>query len=264
MKTMRLHFKGKDSVIFDHEIDVPDEIASMIQSLQKNKKDDEMIFDLADEGSVNEFLSECMPDCTAKLFRTAHGTMLLAQELQKSGAKKGMTQAQLKNIYDNAALAVSKKLNHQRNVAKGFKDQKAKLDENLSEQKKKLKELKEKSAKDLLKIKQDIKTARECYSGEKLEAKLQSLKEKKDKIKTRLEKAEARLEKTSMTRDFKVASKNIAIGTAKSAYSSPLVAYSFAKDTGMDIGNVYSKAQQKTFEWAEDVSKDYWKKYPNV
>lgn len=264
MAIMELNFLGKDSVPFKKAFEIPNDIAVEFQKLLDNKKNTDQVFDLAGESEVNNFLKENYDECTAKLFRTAYGTKLLAEELQKHLATKEMSLAKKQSIYNNACLVVSKKLNHQKNVSKNFNDQILKANSNIDEAKSKFNEKKIKAKNSLLQVKKDIATAKKCFTGEKLKDKLKKLKEKKDKIQISLEKAEIRLEKLELTKDFKKDTANIAINTAKSAYSSPEIAFSWCKDNNVDISFIYSKTLQDRYSWAADVSPDYYKKYPNV
>lgn len=264
---LKLVFTGKDSVKYINEFEVPQEIADAIMKCQQNKNPKDKLFDKANAGTVNGFLQECIPYCTAKLFRTAYGTKLLAETLQQFYAEgkiaKGMPEWKIRSMYDKACLVVSTKLNHQRNVAKNFSTQMDKTDENIKKAKLSAKERKEKATEQLKKIAKDIKTAKQVYSGEQLNEKLASLKAKKDKIAERIEKSELRIEKLEENKELKKATKNIALGTAKGAYSSPTIAYSFAKDLGVDIGIIYNKTLQSKFAWAANTPASFWRKYPN-
>lgn len=264
---LKLVFTGKDSVKYINEFEVPQEIADAIIKCQQNKKSKDKLFDKANAGTVNGFLQECIPYCTAKLFRTAYGTKLLAETLQQFYSEgkiaKGMPEWKIRSMYDKACLVVSTKLNHQRNVAKNFSTQMDKTDENIKKAKLSAKERKEKATEQLKKIAKDIKTAKQVYSGEQLNEKLASLKAKKDKIAERIEKSELRIEKLEENKELKKATKNIALGTAKGAYSSPTIAYSFVKDLGVDIGIVYNKTLQSKFAWAANTPASFWRKYPN-
>lgn len=261
--TMTLDFIGKDSVHYNQTIEVPKEIYDALLAQQNAKSDDARMFDVG-EGDINKFLKEEDKQCTAKLFRTAYGTKLLAQELQAHPCTADMTLAQKKAVYDNACLAVSKKLNHQRNVAKNFNEQLAKADAAVDKAHESQEKTIAKATEDLKKIKKDIATAKKCFEGAKLEEKLAKLSEKKAKIEARVKKAQERVSKQELSREFKGKTGNIAIGTAKNAYSSPKVAYSWCKDNGVDISFIYSKSQQKKFDWAQNTPASYWKNYPNV
>lgn len=261
--TMELTFVGKDSVPFHNVYDIPVEVANVLTGIIGNRSGKEEIFK-AGSGDVNAFLKGCFDFMTPKLFRTAWGTKLLMEELQKHPCNSKMTDAQKKAVYNNAALEVSKKLNHQRNVSKNYKEQIEKADTRIEEAKQKNKELKEKIKEQIKKLQKDVEIAKKCYSGDKLKEKLEKIKEKKEKLAARLEKSDNRIEKLELDKDFKKNTKNIAIGTAKSAYSSPLAAFSWCKDNNIDIGFIYSKGLQKKYTWAETAPADYWKKFPNV
>lgn len=264
---LKLKFSGKDSVPYVNEFEVPQVVADAIVKCQAGKKPKDKLFDKASSGTVNAFLAECIPYCTAKLFRTAYGTKLLAETLQQywtdGKITKGMPEWKIRSMYDNACLVVSTKLNHQRNVAKNFSAQMDKTDDNIKKAKEAAKKRKEKATEQLKKIAKDIKTAKQVYDGEMLEEKLASLKAKKDKIAAQVEKSEGRIEKLEANKDLKKATKNIALGTAKGAYSSPKVAYSFCKDLGVDIGIIYNKTMQAKFAWASNTPASFWRKYPN-
>ena len=72
--------------------------------------------------------------------------------------------------------------------------------------------------------------AKKALEGEKLEKTLQSYKEKKEKIELRVKKAQQRIENLQMKKTFKNETKTFSIGTARNAYSSPKIAYSWALD----------------------------------
>ena len=267
---LKLKFSGKDSVPYVNEFEVPQDIADAIKNCQAGKKPKDKLFDKASSGTVNAFLSECIPYCTAKLFRTAYGTKLLAETLQQYWTEgklaKGMPEWKIRSLYDNACLVVSTKLNHQRNVAKNFSAQMDKTDDNIKKAKEAAKKRKEKATEQLKKIAKDIKTAKQVYTGDMLAEKLEKLKEKKDKIQAQVEKSEGRIEKLEANKDLKKATKNIALGTAKGAYSSPLIAASMCKDLDVSPDIIYNKTMQNKFAWAFApgvVKTSYWKNYPN-
>lgn len=263
MYKLTLDFLGKDSVRYQNSFEVPDEIGEALEELLVGKGPKDKIFDKANSGTVNAFLQECIPYCTAKLFRTTYGTKLLAEELQKMNIKKGTPEWKIRSMYDKACLVVSTKLNHQRNVAKNFTAQLEKTDDNITKAKDATKKRKEKATEQLRKIKKEMETAKKCFEGEKLKEKLLKIKEKKDRIAAQVERSQERIEKLEDKKEFKKDSKNIALGTAKGAYSSPRIVYSFCKDLGVDVGIVYNKTLQNKFAWAANTPASYWRTYPN-
>ena len=267
MYELTLDFLGKDSVRYQNTFEVPDEIGEALEKLSAGKKPKDKLFDKASSGTVNAFLSECIPYCTAKLFRTAYGTKLLAETLQQywtdGKIAKGMPEWKIRSIYDNACLVVSTKLNHQKNVAKNFATQMDKTDETIKKAKETEKARAAKAKVQLAKLKKQKAACKKKFSGDELKGLLDVIAERENKIKAQVEKAELRVQKLEANKDLKKATKNIALGTAKLNYSSPKVAYSFCKDLGVDIGIIYNAAQQKKFAWAANTPASFWKKYPN-
>lgn len=248
---MKLSFLGKDSVHYDSEIEIPENIGNELKKIIENKNPNDNLFDVS-EGDVNNFLKECLPYCTAKLFRTAYGTKLLAEELQKLKISESMGPNEIKMLYNRAALEVSKKLNHQKNVGKNFNQSIEKMDERMKVLKDKLSDLK----KDLKELDQEIKNTES-------KLKLLKLKDKRKKLAIRIEKMKANIDNKKDQKKYKEETKNVAINTAKSSYSSPKIAYSFCKKYNLPITTVYSKSLAEKFNWAEDVEENYFLEYPN-
>lgn len=261
--TLELDFLGKDTVRYHNTVEIPANVEKALKTFVANKKPNDRVFDKASAGTVNKFLSDCLPYVTGKLFRTTYGTKLLAEELQKADVKKGMPEWKIRSIYDNACLVVSTKLNHQKNVAKNFATQMDKTDDTIKKAKETEKARAAKAKVQLAKLRKQKAACKKKYAGEELAGLLEVIAERENKIKAQVEKAELRVEKLEANKELKKATKNIALGTAKLNYSSPKVAYSFCKDLGVDIGIIYNAAQQKKFAWAANTPASFWKKYPN-
>lgn len=264
---MTLKFVGKDNVPFEHEYEVPENIYNMIKSLQDGKADGEKIFS-ASATDVGNFMKKGVKECTPKLFRTAYGCKLLIDELQRLEREEPLkpTDSVEKKIhqYNKACLEVTKKLNHQKNISKNFETQMGKIDENIQKAVAKEEEVKIKATSDLKELKKKITAAKKALEGEKLEKTLASYKEKEEKIKTRVAKAQQRIETLHLKKEDKENTKDFAIGTAKTNYSTPKVAFSWAKDHDVPINKIYSKGLVEKFDWAANTPADYWKKFPNV
>ena len=265
MYELTLDFLGKDSIKFQNKFEVPDEVGEFLKKITVAKSPTDKVFDKASAATVNAFLAECLPYCTAKLFRTAYGTKLLAEELQKAPLEKGLPEWKVRSLYDNACLVVSTKLNHQKNVAKNYDAQIDKTDETIKKEKESEKAKKEKDKSQMAKLKKQALACKKRYQGQELKELLDAIKAKGSKIQEQLEKAEQRVEKLEANKDLKKATKNIALNTAKMNYSSPLIAASLCSDLGVSPDIIYNKTAQKKFSWAfEDgvVSKTFWKNYP--
>ena len=260
---LKLDFLGKDSVPYHNEIEIPDEVYNVLKELKDSKSPEDQLFD-ATAGTVTGFLKECMPELTPKLFRTALGTKVLCEELRNTKWDDSWSDARKLQAFNDANLAVAKKLNHQHDVAKNFKEQTEKLDAKIEKAKETMKERKKKFAEQILKFKQDREKAREKYKGKELKEALAKIDEKEAKAKATLQRQALRVEAAEINKTMKDATKNYSLGTSKGAYSSPKITVSFCKKMGIDLSKIYSKSLQDKFSWAMDVDEDYWLNYPNV
>lgn len=264
---MTLNFKGKGSVPFTHEYEIPQEIYDLIQKIQKGKKESDMMFNVS-AGDVGKFMKKACPAATPKVFRTAYGCRLLIEELQAQKADgrlaKAKTPAQKLALYDDACLVVTKKLNHQRNISKNFDTQMGKIDENIKKAVASEEVTKKKATEQLKKLQKKIKAAKAALTGEKLEATLLAYKEQKSKIEGRVKRAQERIDNLKIKKDFKGKTANFSISTARTNYSSPRIAFSWCKDNGVPIEKIYTKSLLAKFEWAKDTPATYWRNFPNV
>ena len=263
MHKLKLNFLGKDSVPYHNEIDIPDEVYNVLKELKDKKSDEDQLFDVT-AGTVTGFLKECMPELTPKLFRTALGTKILCEALRSMEWDPNWSEARKLQAFNDANLAVAKKLNHQHDVAKNFNEQASKLDEKITKAEDSFKERKRKFAEQTMKFNQDRAKAKEKFDGAELKQKLADIDAKEQKAREQLKKAEGRIESAKINRELKDATKNYSLGTSKGAYSSPKITMSFCKKMGVDLSKIYSKSLQEKFSWAKDVDENYWLDYPNV
>jgi DNA topoisomerase-1 len=254
-----LNFIGKDSIVYKNEIEVPKYIETAINRKVKKAKDGEQIFSV-DSNDVNKFLGACVEGCTPKLWRTAIATELLVNAFKDQHVKKSMTVTEKLRAFDLANLEVAKKLNHKKAVSKNYDTQIEKLDSTIESDENKFNELKIKLTAEIKELDKKIKKAKELG----LDKNAKSFKETKKKKQERLTKAEESLKNKKFKREFKEQTMDIAIGTSRTNYCSPKIAYSICKDLDIPIEKIYSKSLLEKFKWAENVSKDYWRKYPDV
>jgi DNA topoisomerase-1 len=254
-----LNFLGKDSIPYKNEIEVPKYIETAINRKVKKAKDGEQIFSV-NSNDVNKFLGACVEGCTPKLWRTAIATELLVNAFKDQHVKKSMTVTEKLRAFDLANLEVAKKLNHKKTVSKNYDTQIEKLDSTIESDENKFNELKIKLTAEIKELDKKIKKAKELG----LDKNAKSFKETKKKKQERLTKAEESLKNKKFKREFKEQTMDIAIGTSRTNYCSPKIAYSICKDLDIPIEKIYSKSLLEKFKWAENVSKDYWRKYPDV
>ena len=143
---LKLHFLGKDSIEYNQVFEVPDYIFKSLESLIKNKKPTDKIFDVSSSG-VNKFLDNCLPNITAKVFRTAWAQRVLMEEYSLFKSKFDKTSVENRTLQLKLLiLKVSKKLNHRKTDTTSLETKlnviKSKIDKCTDEAKRKTLQLK--------------------------------------------------------------------------------------------------------------------------
>jgi DNA topoisomerase-1 len=117
---VRLHFLGKDSILFEREQEVS---ADAHRNLKEFMSDggDRIFSGITTEG-VREFLSEAMPRLSPKVFRTFSATHLFRLELEKSKVTAASSEGEKKMALMEANAAVAQLLNHQKAVPKKWQE----------------------------------------------------------------------------------------------------------------------------------------------
>lgn len=263
--TLKLNFLGKDSVSYVNSIKMPEEVAQQFSILTSEKKHGEMLFPDISSGHIKDFISSIVSGISAKVFRTAWGSSLFSEGLKTSKIKPTMSNNEKIACFNEANLTVAKKLNHQRNVGKNFEskleEMKTKLDNMSSNY-----TLIEKDIKSQVrKLKQKIKDVDDKNFTEKEKAVLRkSYKEKIGRLNLRLKKKLQQVEGFKLKMDLNEKTKNIAMGTSKTAYIDPRIGMSFCNKFDIPLEKLYNKSMQARFEWAMDCKDNYYEKYKTI
>lgn len=149
---LQLNFSGKDSIEYNNTFKVPKYIINAFNKIIKDKKEDDNLFSVSSK-QVNEFLNECLPGLTAKVFRTAWAKKLMLDnpiEIKKSWPVDYKAMKLKIQILD-----VSLRLNHKKTTKVVLNDVLKKLNDRLECEIEKLK-----TARDKVKQEWKIKTLR--------------------------------------------------------------------------------------------------------
>lgn len=262
---LKLHFIGKESVEYLNTLKIDTSVYCELQKLLKGKKPTDKVFVHTNSSCVNNYLKSIYDgEISPKTFRTTKAGLTLAKEIQ-SRSWKNLTDKEFKNNLMECCLQTSLLLNHHKTVTE---EQKEKLKDNsenkLQSAKNALDKTTESVNKKLKKLRQDRKDFESCLEGKLLENKLKELESKEKELKGKLKSAKKKYEDIQKEISFRLSSQDVNLGTSLNAYSTPKLPISLCKYADKDPSIIYSKAQLKKFEWAMNVSKDYWKKYPNV
>jgi DNA topoisomerase-1 len=116
---VKLHFLGKDWVLFERELEVSEEA---FRNLKEFTAEGGRIFSGITTEAVREFLSEAMPRLSPKVFRTFSATHLFRQELGNAKVTGESTDAEKKMALTEANAAVAQLLNHQKAIPKKWQE----------------------------------------------------------------------------------------------------------------------------------------------
>jgi DNA topoisomerase-1 len=117
---VKLHFLGKDSILFEREQEVSPDAYRNLKEFTSDGGD--RTFSGITTDAVREFLSEAMPRLSPKVFRTFSATQLFRQQLQMSKVTSTSTEAEKKMTLMEANAAVAQLLNHQKAVPKRWQE----------------------------------------------------------------------------------------------------------------------------------------------
>lgn len=265
-------FLGKDSVRYYNKTKFPKSVTTNIKEALEGKDPEERIFPAITSSDVNEFLGQCLSGLTAKQFRTAIGSKLLAESLSKKEVPAGLSSPKKLEYYTEANLDVAVKLNHQKAVSEAYDNSLKNMEQRLKDYKSELKERKKSEKEKIAEAKEKkddkVKWAKEKRSGQRQRDSIKRAnevyKKKKESSEKRLVNFERRIENLESKIAIKKKTRGMALNTSKTNYADPRIPVSWCKDHDVEIKRIFPKTMQEKFEWAMDVDSDFYKKYPNV
>lgn len=259
-----LHFLGKDSVEYKNQLQLPKEIKEEFETLINSRKKGEQLFPKVSSIDVKDFLSSVVDGLSAKVFRTAWGSSLLAQNLRDI-TFTGTESVKEKIVeFNEANLAVAKKLNHQKQINKKS-DLSAKLKEKKVSLVETLSSLEEKYVPLISNLKKQIKLLKDkdLPSDQKKLLK-ESYERQISKYEERLAKTRNRVHDFELEAGFKEKTQNVALSTSRTNYIDPRICVSWCKNNDIPVEKVYSKTLQEKFKWALDCEDDFYSTYLTI
>jgi len=265
-------FLGKDSIRYYNIVTFSNDMISNMKEFINGKEKHDKIFTNITSKDVNQFLNTFLPGLTAKQFRTATGSTLLAKELRSHSVDKNEEDRKKLLAFTEANLEVALKLNHQTEVPKAYNNILDSLKEKISLLKDEYKIIKTEGEKILIESKKmmvaRVERAKAKYTGQKQKKAIKMAKEdyktKLIKYETKIDKIKNKIQELNIKMVLKQKTKGINISTSRLNYASPRIVFSWCKDVDLPIEKIYTKPILEKFSWASDTDADYYKKYPNV
>ena len=255
-----LDFLAKDSIPYHKEDIIDERIAREFENLLKDKTSKNEIFRL-NSNELNSIIKDICPCASPKTFRSAKCCSIFCEEFNKQNVKSSWKDNEKKKALIKANLIVAEMLNHKKGVSGKSKEvlnnTMNKLDDNIKSKKEKYNLfMKDYQSKKRI-INMNLKDAKERKSDilmNKYTKQKQDLELKKQKLEEGVLLAK---DKKEIKKDTSKAN----LTTSLNSYCSPMVIYSICKDMDYDVKNIYTKSMMNKFSWAEDTSKNYWKKW---
>ncbi len=258
-----LSFLGKDSVRFESTIEVSEKAYKTLQDLYTKRNNEDMLFPKVSSIDVNKFLSEVVDGISAKVFRTAYGSSLLAENLRLADYTN-LTVAEKVMMFNKISLQVSKKLNHQKNIGKNQKEKEEKFTQKIAEKEKALSTLRIDLSKKIELLNRQLRNIDDTLTKSTQKQMKEAITDKIKKLKDRLVKETNKVQELKLKAEFSSGSKDISIITARTSYSDPRIGFSFCKDNEIPLDKIYSKSLLNKFNWVDYDNSTFYKKYPKT
>lgn len=262
---LKINMIGKDSIPYCETKEIDEVVFNVLKDLIKGKKPTDKVFVHADSSTVNNYLKSIYDgEISPKMFRTCKAGLTLAKEIQ-CRKWKNLTDKEFKNNLMECCLQTSILLNHHKTVSE---EQKKHVEEKSNEKLEFAKFTRDRCIKNtqskLKKLKQTKKDYESCLEGKILEKKLNEISIREKELNDKIKFAKKKYDDTVQEIQFKMDSVDVNLGTSLNAYSTPRLPLSLCKYADKNPRLIYSEAQLKKFEWANDVDSSYWKKYPKI
>lgn len=270
--TLILDFLGKDSIPYHSETEFDINVVRNLHEFMEGKKPEDEIFPKVNSREIKDFLSIVVPGLTAKNFRTATGSALLAKQLKNQIIDPNIKDSKKIEYFTEANLDVAIQLNHQSAVSEAYERSLQNMKDKLKDIKKELREVKKEMKSELERAKETrdlrVETAKRRYTGsrrkESIERAKRSYDNKRERYEKKIRRLDERIENYESKIRIKEKTKGIALGTSKLNYADPRIPISWAKANNVDLKRIYPPTAQKKFEWALDTDEDFYKKYPEI
>ncbi len=246
---VKFDFLGKDSVRWEKEIVLPEQVVKNLKEFMTNSKSE--IFEGVRSENVKLFLNEVVPGLTAKVFRTFHATKAVDEYLKKTQVDRDENDEYKKYVATMANLQATIVCNHKRTLPKNWDQSLQKKIDHLKLVKERIAE---KRKKDIETMESRIKKMEGMKQTESRKSKLEEYGNKLKILKSAKmsEKKEQDIRKMELKIETMRETKYYNLTTSLNSYIDPRVYLKWSKKVNFDWKNYYPKKLQRKFSWIED------------
>ena len=277
-------FLGKDSVLWDKALALPETVQRNLADLMHNARpprvvnaekhhptrDKPQLFPGVSSHDVNVFLGEALPGLTAKVFRTHHATQRVEESLSNSGVTRDDPEHKKWQATTLANVEAASFCNHTKKASEGWRARRDKLVKRQQTAESKLESQRQELARlkaALAELRSQAREARKAAKDKPAASKVAARYEKKTAaMERKLAGTQQRLERQQLALG-RLKSQALVAGktrtwnltTSLKSYIDPRVFYRWGKGVDYDVlSRYYSSTLQRKFSWVrrEDVGQD--------
>ena len=283
--TAEFRFYGKDFVRWHKKLELPEIVRQNLAELSraarppnsgnrgndKRKKhptrDKPQLFPDIGSRDVNAYLSEVLPELTAKVFRTHHATEIVGNSLKASGVKASDPEYEKRKAATLANLQAAILCNHTKNAPPNWSARREKLKERRRKAEDRVQRYRlqvQEYTKALAALRQKAREKKASASAAKrkrLEAsyqkKIERAKRKIETVKDRLQKAKDARNKIQAQTVIATKTRTWNLGTSLKSYIDPRVYYQWGQQIEYDVlERFYPKKLRQKFAWVKGCNQD--------
>ncbi len=245
---VKFEFLGKDSVRWDKEIVLPDQVVKNLKEFISSLES--KIFDGVRSENVKLFLNEVVQGLTAKVFRTFHASKAVDDYFKKTDVKKEYSEDYKKYFATMANLQATIVCNHKRTLPKSWKQT---LDKKIKDLKLTREKIAEKRIKSIQILESRIEKLKAMKQTKNRRLKLRDYKNKLKILKARkmTEKEEEYIKKLELKIEMMKETKYYNLSTSLKSYIDPRIYLEWSKKVDFDWKKYYPKTLQRKFSWIE-------------
>ena len=274
--TAEFRFLGKDSVLWHKKIELPAVVQQNLAELVRNARpptsggvnrparNRPRLFPRISSSDVNAYLTEVLPDVTAKVFRTHHATQAVRDSLATCGITAGDLEHKKWSAVSLANLEAAVLCNHYKTAPTSWRERRQRANERRAKRKERVA-----ICRDQVREARDALPALRVEAREKKEAaktktkvqrdrtkvrydkKIERAKKKVETAKNRLERARLALDKAKTKDAVTVKKRTWNLGTSLKSYIDPRVFHEWGERVDYDVlERYYPKTLRSKFAWA--------------
>ncbi|MGD8596171.1 MAG: DNA topoisomerase I [Anaerolineae bacterium] len=276
--TAEFRFLGKDSVLWHKNLELPEVVQRNMEELLRTARppgtrtnggkshptrDKPQIFPGISSRDVNDYLSDILPELTAKVFRTHHATIAVQKSLESSAVQPEDPEYVKWKAASLANLKAAELCNHTKKAPASWPRSHKRYQERQQKAKARVKKYRDrvKEYRQALKeLRQEAREKREAASPKKrakvkarYDKRIATAKRRIERAKGMEERAKLALGKVQTQAAIAAQKRTWNLGTSLKSYIDPRVYYDWGQQVDYDVlERYYPKALRQKFAWVKD------------